>query len=115
MIFIRLNLHWCRCRNVQTEECSNLFLHFFSEQLLTPIESNLSISNKNVREGTLSENQSIQTGQKASSNSPYDDDIDECDQDYSSDVPFDPNLIEKAVLGKDLWIWCSINMIPIYY
>ena len=79
-------------------------LHYISEQLLTPIESNLSISNKNVREGTLCENKYIQTGQIASSNSPYDDDIDECDQDYSSDVPFDPNLIEKAVLGKDLWI-----------
>ena len=90
--------------NGQKEECLTLFLHYISEQLLTPIESNLSISNKNVREETLSENQSIQTGQKASSNSPYDDDIDECEQDYSSDVPFDPNLIEKAVLGKDLWI-----------
>ena len=79
-------------------------LHDISEQLLTPIESNLSISNTNVREETLCENKYIQTGQIASSNSPYDDDIDECDQDYSSDVPFDPNLIEKAVLGKDLWI-----------
>ena len=101
MIFIRLNLHWCRSTSVQTEECSTILLHYFSEQLLTPIESNLSNSNKNVREGTLSENQSIQTGQKASSNSPYDDDIDECDQDYSSDVLFDPNLIQKAVIGKD--------------
>ena len=79
-------------------------MHFFLEQLLTPIESNLSISNKNVREGTLFENQSIQTGQKASSNSPYDDDIDECDQDYSSDVLFDPNQMQKAVVGKYLWM-----------
>ena len=90
--------------NGQKEECLTWFLHYISEQLLTPIESNLSISNKNVREGTLSESQSIQTGQIASSNSPYDDDIDECDQDYSSDVLFDPNLIQKAVIGKDLGI-----------
>jgi hypothetical protein len=68
------------------------------EQLLTPIESNFSISNKNDREGTLSENQYIQTGKIASSNSPYDDDLDECDQEYSPDVLFDPNLRQKAVL-----------------
>ena len=90
--------------NGQKEECLTLFLHYISEQLLTPIESNLSISNKNVREGTLCENKYIQIGQIASANSPYDDDIDECDQDYSSDVLFDPNLIQKAVIGTDLWI-----------
>ena len=68
------------------------------------MESNLSISNNNVREGTLGENEPMQTGQIASSNSPYDDDIDECDQDYSSDVLFDPNPMQKAVVGKYLWM-----------
>ena len=62
------------------------------------MESNLSISNNNGREVTLSENESIQTGQID------DDDIDECDKDYSSDVLFDPNLMKKAVLGKYLWM-----------
>ena len=90
--------------NGQKEECLTLFLHYISEQLLTPIESNLSISNKNVREGTLCENKYIQTGQITSPNSPYDDDIDECDQDYSSDVLFDPNQMQKAVVGKYLWM-----------
>ena len=68
------------------------------------MESNLSISNKNAREGTLRENESMQTGQIASSNSPYGNNIDECDQDYSSDVLFDPNQMQKAVVGKYLWM-----------
>ena len=72
------------------------------------MDSNLSIPNNNVREGTICVNASMQTGQKASSNSAYDEDVDECDQDFSSDVLFDPNLMKKAVVGKDLWLWCSI-------
>ena len=75
-----------------------LLLRYLSEQRLRPMESNLSISNNNGREVTLSENESIQTGQID------DDDIDECDKDYSSDVLFDPNLMKKAVLGKYLWM-----------
>ena len=68
------------------------------------MELNLSISNKNVREGILCENESMQTGQMASPNSAYGDDIEDCDQDYSSDVLLDPNLMQKAVLGKYLWM-----------
>ena len=60
----------------------------------------MSISNKNVREETLCENESMISGQMASPNSAYDDDVDEWDQDFSSDVLFDPNLMRKAVLGK---------------
>ena len=77
------------------------------------MESNLSIPNNNVREGTICVDASMQTGQKASSNSAYDEDVDECDQDFSSDVLFDPNLMQKAVVGKYLWPWCSIYMISI--
>ena len=68
------------------------------------MESNLSIPNNNVREGTICVNASMQTGQKASSNSAYDEDVDEYDQDFSSDVLFDPNLMQKAVVGKYLWM-----------
>ena len=78
------------------------------------MESNLSISNKNARQGALCESESMQTGQIASPNSAYDDDIDECDQDYSSDVLFDPNRMQKTVLGKYLWMRRSINMIIIW-
>ena len=77
------------------------------------MESNLSIPNKNVREGTICVDASMQTGQKASSNSAYDEDVDECDQDFASDVLFDPNLMQKAVVGKYLWPWCSIYMMSI--
>ena len=90
--------------NVPKEECLTLFLYYISEKLLTPMESNSSISNKNVSEGTLCENESMQTGQIASQNSVYDYDVDECDQEYSSNVLFDPNLMQKAVLGKYLWM-----------
>ena len=79
------------------------------------MDSNLSIPNNNVREGTICVNASMQTGQKASSNSAYDEDVDECDQDFSSDMLFDPNLMQKAVVGKYLWIWCSINMLSLIH